>query len=102
MANFHFPQFEHELFWRYFKRLTVFLLNVGKWEILDIFDEDVNNETRILLEYQDFHGRNVDDAWYLLKWIAWDSFEFQKTSVISIYSFPDPCAFHTRLFSAPF
>jgi len=25
MAIFHFPQFEHELFWRQFKRLNIFL-----------------------------------------------------------------------------
>jgi len=43
---------------------------VGKWEILDIIDKGANSETRILLGYWDFHVRNVDDAWYLLKWIA--------------------------------
>ena len=55
MAVFHFPQFEHELFWRYFKRLNVFLTQcgyrIGKWKILDIVDEGVNRETRALLEY---------------------------------------------------
>jgi len=29
MANFHFFQFERELFWRYFKRLNVFLAQGG-------------------------------------------------------------------------
>jgi len=70
-------------------RLNVFLAQhrpcLGKWEILDIVDEGVNCETRILLEYEDIHGRNVDNAWHLLKWIAWDSFEFQKASVVSRY-----------------
>ena len=55
MAIFHFLQFEHELFWRCFKRLNVFLTQcsycVGKWESLDIVDEGVNSKTRILLEY---------------------------------------------------
>jgi len=33
---------------------------------VDIVDEGVNNKTRILLEYRDFHGKNVDEALYLL------------------------------------
>jgi len=53
MAFFHFSQFEHEFFWWYFKHLNTFLGQcnycVGKWKILDIIDEGVNNETRILL-----------------------------------------------------
>jgi len=52
MAIFHFLQFEHELFWRYFKRLNAFLPQygycLGKWKILDIIDEGVNTETRAL------------------------------------------------------
>jgi len=54
MVIFHFSQFEHELFWRYFRRLNVFLAqcgyHMGKWKILDIVDAGVNGETRILLE----------------------------------------------------
>jgi len=49
MAIFQFPQFEHELFCWYFKRLNSFLAQceyyVGKWEILGIVDEGVNSET---------------------------------------------------------
>ena len=49
MVIFHFFQFERELFWRYFKRLNVFLAQcdycVGKWEILHIVDDDVNSKT---------------------------------------------------------
>jgi len=55
MAIFHFPKFEHELFCGYFKRLNAFLAQcgycVGKWEILGIMDEGVNNETRILYNF---------------------------------------------------
>jgi len=76
MAIFHFPQFEHELLCWYFKRLNAFLAQCGycvsKWEILGIVDEGVNSETRILLQFWDFHRLNVDDAWYLLEWVAWD------------------------------
>jgi len=75
---------------------------VGKWEIVDIVDKGVNSETRILLEYWGFHGKNVDEAWCLLKWIAWDSFEFEKASRVSRYSFPDPCALHARSYYTPF
>jgi len=38
----------------------------------------------------------------LLKWIAWDSFEFEKASLISEYSFLDPCAFYARSYYAIF
>jgi len=69
-----FPQFGHELFWRYFKRLNVFLTQCGyyvsKWEILAIVDEGVTGETRALLQFWGFHSKNVEDAWYLLKWIT--------------------------------
>ena len=78
MAIFHFPQFENELFCWCFKRLNAFLAQcgycVGKWKILGIIDEGVNNETQILLQFWDFHGRTVDEAWSLLEWVAWDSF----------------------------
>ena len=71
MAIFHFPQFEHELFWRHFKRVNVFLTHCGycvaKLETLDVVNEGVNNETQTLLEYWGFHGKNIDDAWYLLE-----------------------------------
>ena len=66
MVIFHFPQYEHELFCWYFKHLNAFLAQceycVGKWEILGIVDDGVNNETRILLQFCDFHRLNVDDA----------------------------------------
>ena len=92
---FNFSQFEYELFWRYFKRLNVVLAQcgycVGKWKSLSIVDEGVNSETHILFEYWDFYAKSVDEVWYLPKWIAWDSFEFDKTSRVSRYSFPDLC-----------
>ena len=72
-----------------------------KWEILGIVDEGVNSETRILLQFWDFHRLNVDDAWNLLEWVAWDSFEFEKASCVSGYSFPNPCAFNARSYYAP-
>jgi len=37
----------------------------------------------------------------LLEWVAWDSFEFDKASCVSGYSFPDPCAFYTRSYYTP-
>ena len=78
MEIFHFSQFEHELFCWYLKRLNAFLAQndycVGKWKILGIVDEGVNSETRILLQFWDFHCKSVDEAWNLLEWVAWDSF----------------------------
>jgi len=38
----------------------------------------------------------------LLEWIAWDSFEFEKGSRVSKYSFYDPCLFYSRSYYAPF
>ena len=43
---------------------------MGKWEIVGIIDEGVNNETRILLQFWNFHSQNIDEAWNLLEWIA--------------------------------
>jgi len=97
-------QFEHELFCWYFKRLNSFLAEcdfcVGKWEILGIIDEGVNNETQILLQFSDFHGKSVNEAWLLLEWVAWDSFEVEKASRFCGYLFHDPCAFYARSYYA--
>ena len=74
MAIFHFSQFEHELFCWHFKHLNAFLAQcgycVGKCEVLGIIDEGVNNETRILLQFWYFHGKNIDEAWCLLEWVT--------------------------------
>ena len=88
-----------------FKLLNAFLTQcdycVGKWDILDIIDEHVNNKTRILLQYWTFHIRNVDEAWSLLDWNAWDLFEFERACHIYGYSFHNPCAFYARSYYAP-
>jgi len=64
-------------------------------------DEGVNSETRILLQFWDFHRLNVDDAWNLLKWVSWDSFEFEKTCCVYRYYFPDPSTFYAKSYYAP-
>ena len=38
--------------------------------ILNIVDEDMNSKTHALLEYWGFHGKGLDEAWYLLERIA--------------------------------
>ena len=38
----------------------------------------------------------------LLEWITWDSFEFEKASLISRYLFPTLCTFYARSYYAPF
>ena len=68
---------------------------------MGVVDEGVNNETQILLRYRDFHRKNVDEAWNLLDWVAWDSFEFEKASCVCGCYFPDPCAFYARSYYAP-
>ena len=49
MVIFHFPEFEHEVFCWYFKRLNAFLTHsgycMGKSKILGIFDESMKSET---------------------------------------------------------
>ena len=86
--------------------MNVFLAQCGycgdKRKILDIVNEGVNSKTRSLLEYWGFLANSIDEAWYLLELIAWDSFEFKKASRISRYLFSDPCAFYTRSYYVPF
>ena len=66
MTIFHFPQYEHELFWRYYDRLHALLAHYGhrleKWEILNIAYEGMNYETHVLLEHWDFCAWNVVEA----------------------------------------
>jgi len=106
MTIFHFPQFEHKLFLRYFKRLHIFLAKcgycVGKWEILEIIAKGVNSETCALLWYWGYHDKSVDEACHLLKWIDWDSFEFRKASCVFGYPLSKPCAFYGRSYDAAF
>jgi len=74
---------------------------VGKWEIFGILDEGTNSKIRSLLIFWGFHGKNVDEAWSLLEWIAWASFEFEKASCFYGNSLHDPCAFYARSYYAP-
>ena len=93
MTIVHFPQYEHELFWKYYNRLHDFLAHCGycleKWEILNMVYEGVTCETRALLEHWDFCARNVDEAWELLEWLARDTYEFETCQFTS--STPSPC-----------
>ena len=55
----------------------LFLLNVVivcKQGILYIVGEGVNSGTRARLKYWAFHGKSVNEAWYLPKWIASNAF----------------------------
>jgi len=83
MSGFHFPQYEHELFWRYYDRLHAFLAHcdycLEKWELLDIVYEGVNCETRAPLEQWDFCAKSVDEACDFLDWLAWDMYEFETS-----------------------
>ena len=51
----YFPQYEHELFWRYYDRLHAFLAHcdycLEKWEILNTVYVGVNYEAHALLDY---------------------------------------------------
>jgi len=93
MSDFHFPQYEHELFWRYYDRLHAFLAHYGycleKWELLDTVYMGVNYETRALLEQWDFYAKTADEACDFLDWLAWDTHEFE-TSCSEFY-IPPPC-----------
>ena len=50
---------------------------------MSIVDEGVNYETHAHLEHWDFCARNVDEAWYLLEWLARDTYEFETSYVDS-------------------
>jgi len=97
MSGFHFPQYEHELFWRYYDRLHAFLAHssyfLGTWELLDTVYEGVNYETRAILEQWDSCAKSVDEACDFLDWLAWDTYEFE-TSCFKFY-IPSPCI-HTH------
>jgi len=93
MTSFHFPQCEHELFWKYYDRLHDFLVHYGyyleKWKILNIVYEGVNYETHTLLKHWDFCAQNVDEAWELLEWLARDTYKFETSHFNP--STPPPC-----------
>ena len=83
MSLFHFSQYEHELFWRYYDRLHAFLAHcdfyLEKCKVLNTVYEGVNCETRTLLEYWDFCAKDVNEACDFLDWLAWDTYEFETS-----------------------
>ena len=87
------PQYENEVFWKYYDRLQAFLAHyaycLDKWVLLDTVCEGVNSETRALLEYWGFCAKNVDEAWNFLDWLAWDTYEFESSR--SDFYIPRPC-----------
>ena len=93
MSGFHFLQYEHELFWRYYDHLHAFIAHCGyyleKWELLHTVYMGVNYETRTLLEQWDFCAKTIDEACDFLDWLAWDTYEFE-TSCSDFY-IPLPC-----------
>ena len=93
MSGFHFPQYEHELFWRYYDILHAFLTHcdyhLEKWKLFDTVNEDVNRETHTLLDQWNFCAKSVDEACDFLDWLARDTHEFE-TSCFDSY-IPSPC-----------
>ena len=63
MPIFHFPQCEHELFWRSYDKLHAFLAHcdycLEKWELLNTMYKGVNCETRAPLEHWNFYPRVI-------------------------------------------
>ena len=43
----------------------------------------MNSKAHANLGYEGFHGKSIDEAWYLLEWIARGSFEL-KRQVVSV------------------
>ena len=93
MFGFHFLQYDHELFWRYYDRLHAFLAHcdyyLEKWKLLDTVYKGVNHETRALLEQWDFCAKTVDEACALLDWLVRDTYEFEASCSDSYI--PPPC-----------
>ena len=48
----------------------------------------MNSETRILLQFWDFHGLTIDDAWSLLEWVAGILLNLTRLVVFIIIYFP--------------
>ena len=69
---------------------------MGNRELFHTIDNGVNSKSHTFLEYFTFHGIKVDDAQYLLKWPAWDSFKFQKATPAFGCSFLKSCVFNAR------
>ena len=53
MAIFYFPQFENEVFWRYYYRLGDFVgpnHGIEEWDMCLVIYEGLNEETRFIVE----------------------------------------------------
>ncbi|KAK9749376.1 hypothetical protein RND81_02G121700 [Saponaria officinalis] len=80
MASFHFPQFEHEPFFRYFDRLVEFTAQYDHyfetWELCHIVYSGVNNESWAIFNYlndENFDYLRYDHNWEVFRYIAYET-----------------------------
>ena len=104
MKNFHFTQYEQELFYNWWNHLNAYLTyyarysySYRKWKILGTVHIGVNYENDTLLEYLDFRSKSVDEAWDIREWLVSHTYKFKEViCCASGMSFHDPCTFHAR------
>jgi len=74
MHNFHFPQFEHELFWGYYDRLHPFPTHcdycLEKSKLLDTVFKGVICETCAILDQWNFCAKSINETCYFHDWLA--------------------------------
>ena len=96
MASFYFPQFEHEVFWRYYYRLGDFVgfgHGIEQWEMCNVIYDGLNAETRDIVESMYggmFREQSPEDAWAFIEWLAEDTYNWEMSTTTYPYPNQDP------------
>ena len=100
MASICFPQFENEVFWRYYYRLGDFLGPnhlFEQWELCMVIYEGLNEDTRLVLDSMSsyiFVEKTPEECWDLIEQLARDTYEWEMTMFVEPtlqnFSFPIP------------
>lgn len=97
MASFQFPQFEHEIFWKYFSRFNDFCAQLNfsfeKWELCQVIYEGLNTEFRDHVQsmypggFWALFSKSPDEVWDFFEYLAHETWEYEQAC--ATYFFPD-------------
>ena len=110
MAVFYFPQYEHEIFWRYLSRLNEFHDQYvdhyfEKWKICEVIFDGLNNDYRGHVETMYPKGlacllaRAPNEIWDSVEYLAHAIWEYDNASETIGQPITDPYMMHAECYT---
>ncbi|KAK9705926.1 hypothetical protein RND81_07G092700 [Saponaria officinalis] len=96
MASLHFPQYEHELFYKYFNRLHEYVIRCPypyqTWELCHVVYNGLNDETLMQVESLSkgnfINGLSYEEKWELFQYLAHYTEEWERYNSLPIQPQP--------------